>query len=96
MIHIANGRKIMKFLSKTNIILAYTHQSLGFATSYHFLSIASSFQGSLVYESIGLYPAQSFFTVNRTTGLITLTQSLKNDGFARDTYTVNLYQKQQQ
>ena len=42
-----------------------------------------------MYESVGLYPAESFFQVNATTGVINIIQSLKQDGFARTDYTVS-------
>ncbi|XP_035826838.1 protocadherin Fat 4-like [Aplysia californica] len=47
-------------------------------------------RGQVMYESIGLYPAQSFFTVNMTTGLVTIAQSLREDGFARTEYTLRV------
>ena len=47
-------------------------------------------RGEVQYESIGLYPAQSFFNVNITTGVVTLAQSLKDDGFARQEYTLRV------
>ena len=52
------------------------------------LTFTFSIQGSIIYESIGLYPAQSFFDVNATTGAVRIVQSLKDDGFARTDYTV--------
>ena len=42
-----------------------------------------------MYEATGLYPAQSFFSVNLTTGHVKVSRSLKNDGLARDEYIVS-------
>ncbi|GFN78435.1 protocadherin fat 4, partial [Plakobranchus ocellatus] len=47
-------------------------------------------KGTIVYESVGLYPAQSFFQVNASTGVINIIQSLKQDGFARTEYTLRV------
>lgn len=47
------------------------------------------FQGRIVYESIGVYPAQTFFAVNNLDGRITVIDNLMNDGFYRSTYTVS-------
>ena len=54
-----------------------------------FTHISLIFQGAIVYESVGLYPAQSFFQVNATTGVINIIQSLKQDVFSRTEYTVS-------
>ncbi|XP_046579035.1 protocadherin Fat 4-like [Haliotis rubra] len=47
-------------------------------------------RGTLVYEAVGFYPAQSFFGINNVTGHITVIQSLKNDGLARTEYTLRV------
>ncbi|XP_071105610.1 protocadherin Fat 4-like isoform X2 [Haliotis cracherodii] len=47
-------------------------------------------KGSLVYEATGIYPAQTFFGVNRNDGRINITQDLKNDGLGRDSYTLQI------
>ena len=45
-------------------------------------------QGSIVYETIGVYPAQSFFQVDSASGAVFIIQDLKNDERARTLYTV--------
>lgn len=47
-------------------------------------------RGDLIYESIGLYPGQSFFTVGRLDGRIYASRSLKEDGLARESYVLRL------
>ena len=51
--------------------------------------ILLSLQGNIVYESVGVYPAQTFFAVNRVDGRITVIDNLMNDGFYRSSYTVS-------
>ena len=46
-------------------------------------------QGPLVYESIGIYPAQTFFSVNRN-GSVIINRSLKEDSIGRDRYTLRV------
>ena len=47
-------------------------------------------QGQLNFASIGLYPAQRFFDVNMTTGVVFVTRLLKEDGIGRESYTLRL------
>lgn len=46
-------------------------------------------QGPLMYESIGIYPAQTFFSVNRN-GSVIINRSLKEDSIGRDRYTLRV------
>lgn len=48
------------------------------------------FQSAIVYESIGVYPAQTFFEVNSVNGDVTIRTNLKDDNSARTDYTVSL------
>lgn len=48
------------------------------------------FQGEIVYELIGDYPAGSFFRVNRTTGLIDLYRDLRLDSLRNKEYVVSI------
>lgn len=47
------------------------------------------FQGSIVYELVGIYPAQDFFAVNQATGAINITRDLATDSFETMQYTVS-------
>lgn len=47
-----------------------------------------SIQGSLRYETIGNYPAPSFFSLNTTTGEIKVARGLMEDGLQRSQYNV--------
>ncbi|XP_041364043.1 protocadherin Fat 4-like [Gigantopelta aegis] len=47
-------------------------------------------EGNIVYEATGLYPAQTFFSVVKTSGDVKISQSLKNDGLARGEYTLQV------
>ena len=44
----------------------------------------------MLYETIGLYPAQTFFDVDRSTGNVFVRRSLKEDGVGRDRYTLRV------
>lgn len=46
-------------------------------------------QGVLTFDSIGVYPAQTFFRVDNA-GRIIVTRSLKEDSVPRDTYTLRV------
>ena len=47
-----------------------------------------------MYEATGLYPAQDYFQVNRTTGVISLVRDLRTDSLNLQAYTVSyLYLK---
>ena len=45
--------------------------------------------GQLVFELTGLYPAAQFFAVDRTSGVVTVTSSLREDPLKLLTYTVS-------
>lgn len=47
-------------------------------------------QGPLNFETIGLYPAQTFFNVDRLTGSVFAQRSLKEDGVGRDQYILRV------
>ena len=47
-------------------------------------------RGDLMYESIGLYPAQSFFSIGALDGRIFTRRSLKEDGIARESYVLRV------
>lgn len=46
--------------------------------------------GNLVYEAIGVYPAQSFFGVDRNTGNVFTRRNLKEDGIGRESYVLRV------
>ena len=46
-------------------------------------------QGRIFYDEIGDYPAQSFFQVQNTTGMVMVAQDLRNDNIRQGTYTVS-------
>ena len=67
-----------------------------------FFTKISIFQGSMMYEVAGTYPAQYFFGVNTSTGQVKIIQDLRNDANKQIQYIVsttfylpNLYQCQQ-
>lgn len=43
-----------------------------------------------MFETIGVYPAQTFFTVDRNSGSIRTVRSLKEDGLGRERYTLRM------
>lgn len=47
-------------------------------------------QGSIRYESIGIFPAQTFFEVNTASGAINIIRSVRDDVILRASYTVSL------
>lgn len=47
-------------------------------------------QGSIRYESIGIFPAQTFFEVNTVSGAINIIRSVRDDVILRASYTVSL------
>ncbi|KAK7482291.1 hypothetical protein BaRGS_00026419 [Batillaria attramentaria] len=47
-------------------------------------------EGVILYEADGLYPAESFFAINQTTGLITVTGDLKQDPLQLSTYLLRV------
>ncbi|XP_055954929.1 protocadherin Fat 4 [Patella vulgata] len=47
-------------------------------------------QGAIVYGITGIYPAQSFFDINNSTGQIFIKEDLKNDGLARPQYLLRV------
>ncbi|WAQ96420.1 FAT2-like protein [Mya arenaria] len=47
------------------------------------------FQGVLVYETIGIYPAEAFFGI-RTNGSVYTYRSLKDDAIGRESYTLRV------
>lgn len=49
----------------------------------------SAFQGKIQYEVVGIYPAPSFFDVDKDTGAIRIIRDLKEDQAATGTYVVN-------
>ncbi|XP_062579030.1 protocadherin Fat 3-like [Saccostrea cucullata] len=46
--------------------------------------------GSIRYELVGIYPAQDFFAVNPTTGVVNLIKDLATDNFETMQYTLRL------
>lgn len=50
-----------------------------------------TFQGRIYYESIGDYPAQSFFVVQNTSGAISVTQDLRQDNLRLNSYLVRFW-----
>lgn len=47
------------------------------------------FQGRLRYEATGIYPAESFFSIDPDNGDIRVYRSLKEDGLNRQSYSVS-------
>ena len=43
-----------------------------------------------MFETIGVYPAQTFFSVDSTSGSIRTLRSLKEDGLGREQYTLRV------
>lgn len=62
----------------------------------HFFTLDSPYcmslfkQGSIRYESIGIFPAQTFFEVNTVSGAINIIRSVRDDVILRASYTVSL------
>lgn len=62
----------------------------------HFFTLDSPYcmsifkQGSIRYESIGIFPAQTFFEVNTVSGVINIIRSVRDDVILRASYTVSL------
>ncbi|XP_050391949.2 protocadherin Fat 4 [Patella vulgata] len=54
------------------------------------IATRTGLQGNIVYESIGDYPALSFFAVNRSTGIVSITRDLRNDNLRLSTYTLRV------
>lgn len=46
------------------------------------------FQGRIQYEVVGIYPAPSFFDVDKDSGVIRIIRDLKEDKSATGTYVV--------
>ena len=44
----------------------------------------------MFYEIVGVYPSQSFFSINNATGQISISQDLRNDGLKLTQYTVGI------
>lgn len=53
------------------------------------LFCSSILQGSIRYESTGIFPAQTFFEVNSVTGAINIIRSVRDDVILRSSYTVS-------
>ena len=49
-----------------------------------------SLQGRIYYESVGDYPAQSFFRVQNTSGAINVIQDLRQDNLRLSSYLVRI------
>ncbi len=47
------------------------------------------FQGDVVYELTGVYPAQYFFWIDSQSGTVRVSQSLKNDNLRLISYSVS-------
>lgn len=50
-------------------------------------------QGRITYAAQGYYPADAFFTVNETSGVITLTKSLTSDPDLLQSYRVRYFRQ---
>ncbi|KAK3089813.1 hypothetical protein FSP39_006721 [Pinctada imbricata] len=60
------------------------------STVFTVSAVDSDLRGRIAYEAIGVYPAQSFFTVDNVDGRIRLIQTLANDGLYRTSYTLRV------
>ncbi len=47
------------------------------------------FQGQMIYEAIGLYPAELYFTVEENSGQIKVIENIKEDPLRLSSYTVS-------
>ncbi|WAQ95445.1 FAT4-like protein [Mya arenaria] len=56
---------------------------------YTVRAVDQDLQGTLMFESIGIYPAQTFFSVNNN-GNVIVSRSLKEDSVGRERYTLRL------
>lgn len=64
------------------------HFSVTSASAY--CMVCSIFkQGSIRYESIGIFPAQTFFEVNTVSGAVNIIRSVRDDVILRASYTVS-------
>lgn len=64
------------------------HFSVTSASAY--CTVCSIFkQGSIRYESIGIFPAQTFFEVNTVSGAVNIIRSVRDDVILRASYTVS-------
>lgn len=54
-----------------------------------YLIFSRILQGEIVYEMIGVYPAGSFFSVNSSTGLVSLRNDLRMDSLRNEEYVVS-------
>lgn len=45
----------------------------------------------MTYESIGMYPAEDYFSVDPSSGTVSLIRDLKSDPSGLQTYTVRTY-----
>ena len=46
-------------------------------------------QGQIIYEVIGLYPAQLYFMIERNSGVIKVAGNIKDDPLRLSSYTVS-------
>ncbi|KAH9514461.1 hypothetical protein Btru_025318 [Bulinus truncatus] len=60
------------------------------ATISKVLATDGDLKGYIQYELVGLYPAQSYFSVNSTTGDISLIRSLMLDPLSQSSYTLRI------
>ena len=49
------------------------------------------FKGNLAYEAVGNYPAEDFFSVDQSSGRVSLIRDLKTDPSGLQTYTVSIF-----
>lgn len=47
-------------------------------------------KGNLTYESIGMYPAEDYFSVDPSSGRVSLIRDLKSDPSGLQTYTLRV------
>ncbi|KAL5018737.1 hypothetical protein ScPMuIL_004459 [Solemya velum] len=57
---------------------------------YQTTAVDVDLRGNIVYEAIGIYPAQNFFEINSQTGLVTTREDLQSDVFCTDRYTLRI------
>ena len=49
------------------------------------------FKGNLTYEAVGNYPAEDYFSVDQSSGRVSLIRDLKTDPSGLQTYTVSIF-----
>lgn len=60
-----------------------------FRSIYEVTAVDADLEGQIVYSLDGLFPVQSFITVDSSTGVVTLQNSLLSDTTQNTVYTVS-------